>query len=146
MRVFQINTQSVTESSQLPTQLPEQGFIWMAFARREFEVLQQEIQGTLERLCGTQIVDLHVSDVLNNQLPSHYDYTSDYNLMVFRRLAAGQTESDLSRPGEILHRSRDKGGPPVLHRFTHMPGFHLRCAGQVGHGAGDFEAAVNAAA
>ena len=82
MRVFQINSQAVIESAQLPTQLPEHGFIWMAFARREFEVLQQEIQGTLERLCGAQIVDLHVSDVLNNQLPSHYDYTSDYNLMV----------------------------------------------------------------
>jgi len=121
MRVFQINTHSVIESAQLPSQLPEQGFVWMAFARREFEVQQQEIQGALERLCGTQIVDLHVSDVLNNQLPSHYDYTSDYNLMVFRRLAAGQTESDLSRPGEILHRSRDKGGPPVLHRIDTSP-------------------------
>jgi Mg2+ and Co2+ transporter CorA len=121
MRVFHINTHSVVESSQLPDQLPDQGFVWMAFARREFEVQQQEIQGTLERLCGTQIVDLHVSDVLNNQLPSHYDYTSDYNLMVFRRLAAGQTESDLSRPGEILHRSRDKGGPPVLHRIDTSP-------------------------
>jgi Mg2+ and Co2+ transporter CorA len=121
MRVFQINTQSVTESSQLPTQLPDQGFIWMAFARREFEVQLQEIQGNLEHLCGTQMVDLHVLDVLNNQLPSHYDFTSDYNLMVFRRLAAGQTESDLSRPGEILHRSREKGGPPVLHRIDTSP-------------------------
>lgn len=121
MRVFQINPQVVVESAKLPDQLPEQGFIWMAFARREFEVLQQEIQSTLERLCGAQIVDLHVLDVLNNQLPSHYDYTSDYNLMVFRRLAAGQTESDLSRPGEILHRSRDKGGPPVLHRIDTSP-------------------------
>lgn len=121
MRVFQINPQAVVESAKLPDQLPEQGFIWMAFARREFEVLQQEIQSTLERLCGAQIVDLHVLDVLNNQLPSHYDYTSDYNLMVFRRLAAGQTESDLSRPGEILHRSRDKGGPPVLHRIDTSP-------------------------
>jgi Mg2+ and Co2+ transporter CorA len=121
MRVFQINPQAVIETGQLPTQLPEQGFVWMSFARREFEVMQQEIQGTLERLCGAQIVDLHVSDVLNNLLPSHYDYTSDYNLMVFRRLAAGQTESDLSRPGEILHRSRDKGGPPVLHRIDTSP-------------------------
>lgn len=93
----------------------------MAFARREFEVMQLDIQATLERLCGAQIVDLHLSDVLNNQLPSHYDATSDYDLMVFRRLAAGQSESDLSRPGEILHRSREKGGPPVLHRIDTSP-------------------------
>jgi magnesium transporter len=121
MRVFHISPHAVTESAVLPEATMEDGFIWMAFARREFEVLQLEIQSTLERLCGSQIVDLHISDVLNNQLPSHYDYTSDYNLMVFRRLAAGQSESDLSRPGEILHRSRDKGGPPVLHRIDTSP-------------------------
>ena len=121
MRIFHITPHQVLESAELPQQMPEQGFVWMAFARREFEVLQHDVQQSLERLCGTQLVDLHVQDVLNNQLPSHYDYTSDYNLMVFRRLAAGQSESDLSRPGEILHRSRDKGGPPVLHRIDTSP-------------------------
>ncbi len=121
MRIFHINLQYVVETADLPVAMPDQGFVWMAFARREFEVLQQPIQMTLERMCGAQIVDLHVADVLNNQLPSHYDYTSDYHLMVFRRLAAGQTESDLSRPGEILHRSRDTGGPPVLHRIDTSP-------------------------
>jgi magnesium transporter len=121
MRIFHITTQAVVETVELPPCMPEHGFVWMAFARREFEVLQQAIQKTLEHMCGAQIVDLHVSDVLNNQLPSHYDYTSDYHLMVFRRLAAGQTESDLSRPGAILHRSREKGGPPVLHRIDTSP-------------------------
>ena len=121
MRIFHITTQAVVETVELPACMPEHGFVWMAFARREFEVLQQAIQKTLEHMCGAQIVDLHVSDVLNNQLPSHYDYTSDYHLMVFRRLAAGQTESDLSRPGAILHRSREKGGPPVLHRIDTSP-------------------------
>lgn len=98
MRIFHISSHAAAESAQLPNQMPDEGFIWMAFARREFEVLQQDIQTTLEHLCGAQLVDLHVQDVLNNQLPSHYDFTSDYNLMVFRRLAAGQSESDLSRP------------------------------------------------
>ncbi len=121
MRTFHITPHSVAESAELPLVIPQDGFVWVSFARREFEVLQHEVQLTLERLCGAQLVDLHVQDVLNNQLPSHYDYTSDYNLMVFRRLAAGQSESDLSRPGEILHRSRDKGGPPVLHRIDTSP-------------------------
>ncbi len=35
-------------------------------------------------------MDLHVSDLINPQLPSQYDYTSWYDLLVFRRLAAGQ--------------------------------------------------------
>jgi magnesium transporter len=47
------------------------------------------LQATLQALCGMQLVDLHISDLLNNQLPSHYDYTSQYDVLVFRRLAAG---------------------------------------------------------
>jgi Mg2+ and Co2+ transporter CorA len=121
MRIFYITADAVTESVTMPSEMPHQGFIWMAFARREFEVLQHDVQYTLENLCGAQLFDLHLQDVLNNQLPSHYDCTSAYNLMVFRRLAAGQNESDLSRPGEILHRSREKGGPPVLHRIDTSP-------------------------
>jgi Mg2+ and Co2+ transporter CorA len=35
------------------------------------------------------LVDLHVSDLLNAQLPSHFDSTSWYDLLVFRRLTAG---------------------------------------------------------
>ena len=34
-------------------------------------------------------MDLHVADLLNNQLPSNFDTTSWYDLLVFRRLAAG---------------------------------------------------------
>ena len=68
MRVFKLTQNSVTETDTLPEQLPENGFLWMAFARREFEVIQQNIQNTLERLCNTQIVDLHIADILNNQL------------------------------------------------------------------------------
>ena len=47
------------------------------------------MQAALQRWTGGQLVDLHVADLLNNQLPSHYDYTSVYDVLVFRRLAAG---------------------------------------------------------
>ena len=46
------------------------------------------MQAALQRWTGGQLVDLHVSDLLNEQLPSHFDYTSWYDLLVFRRLAA----------------------------------------------------------
>ena len=103
MRVFTITggNQGVAETNELPTQLPEQGMVWIACARREFEVIQAQIQATLQHLCGTQLVDLHVSDLLSNQLPSHYDYTSQYDILVFRRLGTSHTETDLSRPGEL---------------------------------------------
>lgn len=121
MRVFTLHPNTVSETDELPEGLPPQGFVWMAFARREFEVMQHEVQQCLERVCGAQIVDLHMTDVLNNQLPSHYDYTSDYSLMVFRRLATSQFEKNIASPGDPLHRSQYRGGPPVLHRIDTSP-------------------------
>ncbi len=123
MRVFNISTgnQGISETDALPTQLPAQGFVWIACARREFEVLQAQIQSALQSLCGTQLVDLHIADLLNNQLPSHYDYTSQYDLLVFRRLAAGSTESDVQQPGQPLHQRLKRGGPPVLKRIDTSP-------------------------
>ena len=121
MRVFDISAGSISETDALPTQLPAHGFVWIACARREFEVLQTQIQSRLQSLCGTQLVDLHVTDLLNNQLPSHYDYTSQYDILVFRRLAAGQTETSLTQPGEPLHTRGKQSGPPVLKRIDTSP-------------------------
>jgi Mg2+ and Co2+ transporter CorA len=89
MRVFLITPEQFTELPAMPEEIPAQGFLWIGSARREFEVQTPELQAALQRWTGGQLVDLHVSDLLNNQLPSHYDYTSWYDIMVFRRLAAG---------------------------------------------------------
>lgn len=88
MRVFHVRADQFTELPGLPDALPASGFLWIGSARREFEVHLAEVQAGLQRWTGSTLVDLHVSDLLNQQLPSHYDYTSAYDLMVFRRLAA----------------------------------------------------------
>ena len=88
MRFFHVGSDQFVELEGLPAALPEHGFLWIGSARREFELHHGEIQAALQRWTGSQLVDLHVSDLLNNQLPSHFDYTSAYDLMVFRRLAA----------------------------------------------------------
>jgi magnesium transporter len=121
MRVFTIVGPTVTESDALPVAVPPAGYVWIACARREFEVAQGQVQAMLQALCGTPLVDLHIADLLNNQLPSHYDYTSQYDMLVFRRLAAGQTETDLAHPGEVLHQRAKRGGPPVLRRIDTSP-------------------------
>ena len=120
MRVFTIGTGGVQETDTLPTRLPDTGHIWIACARREFEVTREQVQTTLTALCGGPLVDLHVSDLLNNQLPSHYDYTSRYDVMVFRRLATSQTDTDPARPGEPLHEARE-GVPRALKRVNTSP-------------------------
>ena len=123
LRVFNISPGSpgITETDSLPTHLPAQGFVWIACARREFEVLQAHILAALQTLCGTQLVDIHVTDLLNNQLPSHYDYTSQYDILVFRRLATGSMETDLATPGEPLHERTKRSGPPLLKRIDTSP-------------------------
>jgi Mg2+ and Co2+ transporter CorA len=79
------------------------------------------VQDFLKMHCGAQIYDLHLQDLLNNQLPSHYDFTADYDLLVFRRLARGRTETDVSKPGEILHRENPRGGPSILRKIDTSP-------------------------
>lgn len=95
MRVFHITADQFIELAALPSAMPPQGFIWVGSARREFERRGAELQTALQRWTGGQLVDLHISDLLNDQLPSHFDYTSWYDLMVFRRLAAGAGSSSL---------------------------------------------------
>lgn len=89
MRIFHVAADRFTELPELPETLPASGYLWIGTARREFEVGLAPLQGALQRWAGAQILDLHVSDLLNNHLPSHFDYTSTYDMLVFRRLAAG---------------------------------------------------------
>lgn len=89
MRIFHAGGEQFVELDALPDKLPANGYLWIGSARREFEVGAADIQAALARWAGAQLHDLHVSDLLNNQLPSHFDYTSGYDLLVFRRLAAG---------------------------------------------------------
>lgn len=89
MRFFLIHD-SFAELPDWPTTLSAQGFLWVTCSRRVFEVQLERTQEHLHRLAGGGLVDLHVSDLINPQLPSQYDYTSWYDLLVFRRLAAGQ--------------------------------------------------------
>jgi magnesium transporter len=91
MRVFHVGPDRFTELDGLPEALPPNGFVWVGSTRQEFEARIATLQERLQRWEGSQLVDLHVSDLLNQQLPSHYDYTSWYDMLVFRRLVAGAT-------------------------------------------------------
>jgi magnesium transporter len=88
VRIFHVTSDRFVELEALPAALPAGGFLWIGSARREFEVNAPLLQEHLQRWEGGALVDLHISDLLNNQLPSHYDYTSWYDMLVFRRLAA----------------------------------------------------------
>jgi magnesium transporter len=95
MRIFHVSGDRFEELAELPAELPSGGYLWIGTARREFEVQVSLLQSALQRWTAGQLVDLHVADLVNNQLPSHFDYTSWYDMLVFRRLAAGQGTSAL---------------------------------------------------
>lgn len=88
MRIFHIQGDQFSELQTLPDAAPASGYLWIGIARAEFESKVGMLQGGLQRWSGGQLVDLHISDLLNPQLTSHFDYTSWYDLLVFRRLAA----------------------------------------------------------
>ena len=73
MRVFQISPASTQESAELPQTALPAGYIWIACSRQKFDRRLAEIQAALQALCAMQLVDLHISDFLNQQLPSRYD-------------------------------------------------------------------------
>ncbi len=124
MRIFHIEPGHILDNANLEAlsaqDLTQQGYVWIACGRPEFEAEQMRVQAALQALCGVQLVDLHISDLINQQLPSHYDYTSQYDLLVFRRLAASTT----AKPGAAPATGAPTGrltGPPVLRRIDTSP-------------------------
>ena len=121
LRIFHIAAQQVSESRHWPEQLPEQGFIWLAIGRAVLQEQLDEVQTTLQHLCGQQLVDLHVSDLLNLQLPSGYDYTAQYDLLVFRRLSSWRSTAGPEPAVAAKNGRRKASGPVILRRIDTSP-------------------------
>jgi len=98
MRVFHVQGDQFTELPALPDAAPATGYLWIGIARAQFELQNAAVQAALQRWTGSPLVDLHVSDLLNSQLPSNFDYTSWYDLLVFRRLAASGDANTTTAP------------------------------------------------
>ena len=70
IRVFHLQPGSgAQELAGLPQAPPAQGFYWIACTRAAFSAELPRLQAALQTLAGQQLVDLHVSDLLNAQLP-----------------------------------------------------------------------------
>ena len=124
MRIFEISASQAQEHASLARFMHpgacDASFLWLSLTRSELQATLGQVQELLQALCGTQLVDLHVSDLLNDQLPSHFDYTSQYDLLVMRRLAAGQPDSPPPAPPDGAAPQR-QAGPPALRRIDTRP-------------------------
>jgi len=94
MRLLLVDAEHSLPLQSLPANLEGPGFLWIAVVRSELESVLPAVQGALQHLGGGQLVDLHISDLLNAQLPSHFEDTSWYDLLVFRRLATAPARAD----------------------------------------------------
>jgi magnesium transporter len=126
MRVFSVQGKLVAELSDIQIgnlsqlDLPSQGYLWVSCNRAELEYAHLPIQAALQRWCSLQLVDLHLADLLNAQLPSHFDYTSQYDLLVFRRLSVGTGNPDNNYETK-LPSTGSRGGPPIMRRIDTSP-------------------------
>jgi Mg2+ and Co2+ transporter CorA len=127
MRIFAIHASHVAEIASdevaqglAGLQLPEHGYLWLSVTRAELERLQAPIQTALQTLCKLQLLDLHLSDLLNTQLPTRFDFTSQYDLLVFRGLASAGAATETSIDQPLKHLPK-RGGPPILRRIDTSP-------------------------
>jgi Mg2+ and Co2+ transporter CorA len=72
----------------LPQRAPEGGFVWIYLEREHLEQDLPVLQRAATTLGGSPVLDLHLKDLANRSHPSHYDYTSVYDVVIFRRLAS----------------------------------------------------------
>jgi Mg2+ and Co2+ transporter CorA len=130
MRIFSITASHASEiaAGELPEsfaglQPPAAGYLWLSCTRAELQRWQMPLQTALQNLCKLQLLDLHVSDLLNAQLPSRFDFTSQYDLMVFRGLTSADAPAEAPASQPLKHLPK-RGGPPILRRIdTSAVGF-----------------------
>jgi magnesium transporter len=120
MRIFLIELGRISEIKDLSGLSADhslKGYVWIACGRSELEAQLPAVQSALQELCGAPLVDLHITDLVNSQIPSHYDYTSQYDVLIFRRLAAAK-ENVANPPAQ---RKLRQSGPPILRRIDTSP-------------------------
>ena len=87
MQIIEFTGDSMRFADTLPPQAPSDGFVWMYLDREEFDTHRARLQQAAHSLGGSAILDLHCLDLASAVHPSHYDYTSIYDMIIFRRLA-----------------------------------------------------------
>ena len=127
VQIVEFTADSLRFSDDLPAQAPTDGFVWVFVDREEFESHQALLQQAAQQLGGSALLDLHCQDLRNAVHPSHYDFTSIYDLVIFRRLAtpvetraeAGHESAVQAYHGQSGQpRSKPRGGLAAFNRIS----------------------------
>ena len=90
MQIVEFTGESLRFVENVPSAAPTEGFVWLFVERETLPLHWPALQQAAQQIGGSHILDLHCSDLANVNHPSHYDYTSVYDLVIFRRLATTQ--------------------------------------------------------
>ncbi len=88
MHIVQFGAGTLRFLEEVPSQVPADGFVWIYLERESLDDEMSVLQQAAQQLGGSAVLDLHLKDLGNRAHPSHYDYTSVYDLVIFRRLAS----------------------------------------------------------
>jgi magnesium transporter len=105
MHIVEFSAGTLRFLDRLPPKAPATGFVWIYLERETLENEIPLLQQAAQSLGGSALLDLHVKDLGNRAHPSDYDYTSVYDLVIFRRLA---TEAEVRSEG---HANDEAPGP-----------------------------------
>ena len=87
MHIVEFTAGSLRFVDALPATAPADGFVWVYLDRTAFVRHAAELRAAEQRLGGSALLDVHVQDLASDVHPSHYDGTSVYDMVIFRRLA-----------------------------------------------------------
>ena len=123
MQIVEFTADSLRFVDAPPAQPPLDGFVWMFMEQNEFEGAHDQIQKAAINLGGSALLDLHCQDLASTAHPSHYDSTSIYDLIIFRRLATQlETQADDGHDEAIgQHHGQ---GSKARQRGSRMPTFN----------------------
>lgn len=110
MNIIEFQGDTLRFLDAVPNELAEGSLIWIFLEQEHFERERASVQDACMRLGGSALLDLHCQDLANAAHPSHYDYTSVYDLIVFRRLA---TPVEVGQDCESEHRSKSGKSSPL---------------------------------
>lgn len=90
MKIVEFTADSLRYRNDLPAAHAGDGFVWIFLERTELPEQWPLLQQAAQHLGGSPLLDLHCNDLANPSHPSRYDYTTIYDLIIFRRLASPQ--------------------------------------------------------
>lgn len=107
---------------QLPSSSPSDGFVWVFTDRESMSTDLPALQTLAQQVGGSALLDLHCQDLASTVHPSNYDYTSVYDLIIFRRLATQLEMQAEAEHDAALAAYHGQGGKPRIKASNTLPG------------------------